>query len=105
MKNDGTYFLYLRTAMGEDIEHKPLLVYPFEWQGLEFFAHRPYTTGLPLFDVGFWEVSEKSTGYALGDKNIKTMSEAKRLAIAKLEKVGIEKVKELIAQNKKDLKP
>jgi hypothetical protein len=99
MKNDNTYFLAYQASAGIIKKYYPPQVYPFEWQGIEFFVHRVLdgTDGdKPLYSTQFWQVSEKQTGMSLGITNATTIEDTKGQAVEKLGKVGIDKVKEKI---------
>jgi hypothetical protein len=100
MKNDGSYFLFMINTDKTVTKYKPDRVFPFTWRNLEFFVHRPYLSLIQTLDDSFWEVSEKTTGRALGDKSITTIASARELAIRTLERAGVTKVKELIKHRK-----
>lgn len=105
MKNDGTYFIVYQSIKIE--KYYPPVVYPFDWQGIELFAHRVMDgakKGKALYSVNYWQVSEKSTGRSLSIKNAMTMMDAKVQAMELLEKVGIDKVREVISKVKGDVK-
>jgi len=99
MKNDGTYFIV--TTKRESI--LPTEVYPFDWNGIEFFAHRYYS--IVGFDSTFWQVTEKNTGYNLALQGAKTIIEAKKIAVKKLEDAGLEVIKAVINSVKEGQQP
>ena len=98
MKNDGSYFLSIGNKDGSKARYEPEVVYSFKWNGVEFFAHKHYLSS------GFWQVSDKEFGYSLCLENIKTRETAKKVAIEKLDKVGIDKFKEVTEKIKEGLK-
>jgi len=95
MKNDGTYFL----NYGFNVKFCPPTVYPFEWEGIPFFTHR--VAGKVInneveYSKLFWQVTHKDTGMGLEIENTMKIADAKNQAIGKLDKLGIDKVKEVI---------
>lgn len=107
MKNDNTYFLVYQASAGIIKKYYPPQVYPFEWQGIEFFVHKVINDAkdeTPIFSTMFYQVSEKETGKSLKIENTMTIVDAEKQAIGKLEKVGLGRVKEIIAKVKGDAK-
>lgn len=101
MRNDGTYFLTYQTQSKGLKKYYPPQVYPFMWQGIEFFVHKVLDgtkDGKPLYSTIFWQASHKDTGTSLELGNIMTITNAKEQAIYRLNIVGIDKVKEVIAK-------
>jgi hypothetical protein len=109
MKNDGTYFIVWQGSKVE--KYYPQNIEPFKWQGIEFFVHRVIdgvdidsntAVKKPLWSTQFYQVSEKSTGRSISLKNITTIVDAKAQAIQGLDKIGIDKVKEVISKVKEN---
>ena len=94
MKNDGSYFLLMQHRDGRFEKYLPDRVFPFEWNEIEFFIHRPYFAGMPFLDAHFWQATNKASGCSLALENIGTIADAKKVAIAKLEEYGVDKVRE-----------
>ena len=64
MKNDGTYKLALHPGLGTAPNFiYPSTVYPFEYAGLELFAHKEYNGGNKWGT--YWEATEKITGMSV----------------------------------------
>lgn len=107
MKNDNTYFITFQFSVGVIKKDYPPQVYPFEWQGIEFFAHR-IMNGVEeeklLYSTQFWQVSEKETGMSLSIEGATTLIGAELLAKDRLKEIGVAKVKEVIAKVKGELK-
>lgn len=105
MKNDKTYFLQFRFASGKAEKYYPLQVYPFEWEGVEFFVHR-ITKGFEgnmIESKDFWGASHKETGSFLPVETT-TMASAKKIALEKLENAGLDKIKAEIEKAKEPLR-
>jgi hypothetical protein len=57
MINDGSYFVMLDTCSARAMRARPKDVYPFDYLGIELFAHE---------SRGLWAATEKSTGCLIG---------------------------------------
>ncbi len=90
MKNDGTYFLAVPGS-----KKYPEQVYPFTWEGLDFFVSRHYTEN--DFSTKFI-ATEKQSGHSIGSIPYDTVETAKDKAIELLNKTGKEAVIFAIAQ-------
>lgn len=103
MKNDGTYFLAYQLSAGIIKKHYPPQVYPFKWQGIEFFVHKVLDgtkDNKPPYSTMFWQVSEKTTGLSLSIEGATTLTGAELLAKDKLKEIGVARVKERISKVK-----
>jgi len=97
MKNDGTYFIEVWD--GKIHKEYPPDVYSFKWNGIDLFVHKVYdSTDLFDFSEKYYQVSEKSTGRSLLLENVQTIKEAQKIATDKLERNGLDKVKETITR-------
>lgn len=90
MKNDGTYFLAVPGG-----KKYPEQVYPFTWEGLDFFVSVHYTDD--QFSRQFI-ATEKQSGHSIGTIPYDTVEQAKDKAIELLNKTGKKSVIFSIAQ-------
>ncbi len=107
MKNDGTYFIQYQMSAGITKNFEPEVIYPFKWNDIELFVHRAPSgleDGQPIYSKTHWQATQKDTGISLSVESAMAITDAKKKAIEKLEKVGVDRVKEIISKVKGGVK-
>ena len=91
-RNNGAYFVQMEQMIGGKKQKVgkvyPRFIYPFFWNGYEFFAHK---------DGAFYSVTEKISGMAIAQFREKP-NEAIADALIKLEEAGVEKFKSILSR-------